>query len=608
MAKPILIDWQNDTLVLACSVGRERLGEVVLIPGGEGAEGADLASISSALLGAVETLKVGKSPVVVIAPREAMEMRTIQVPRIEPEELPDVIRFQAQRHFPQLNDSWSVDYLLLPDRPQDEMQTALVAALNPGFRQQVAAACERAQLELVHIVPRPLEIARYALHYGHIAPQGASVVVSLSDQAAEFVLLVDGRVVMVRGFRLPANGEGFGPALKSELNRTLIAAAPMLHGAPLHQAMLIAPAALQSSAQPVIAQRLEIPLHVEDPAALVGKVAGTTADQLVLHHGHRLTALAGASYLIADPPEVKIDFLHPKRRPPQRQNRRRIVLAAVAFLVILMGGLSWWYQETSRLAQELADLEAEIAAKEPLQKTAQEKVALLKEVDRFLKGSPNFLAELAYVAEKMPPPQQAIISAPTMSTSRDGLGVMAMKVLADSPATITRFEQALRDEFHDVRGSNYGELEEPAGEYRWQAAETITIKNRGWDLVDQLTGVKQVASSLPADGSPASPADQEQPAIAQQSAAGQRDQESRPVEAADETSLKSSSAGQVSPAAPSPAEAPPPVESPASSPQATEGSEGLSPPSSLPTDTPVPDENKRAAREEPAPDAAASAG
>ncbi|RMF42702.1 MAG: hypothetical protein D6753_06905 [Planctomycetota bacterium] len=544
-------------------------------------------SSAEALREAISALGLEKSEAVVLASREMLELRTIQVPRMEAEELPDIIRYQAQRQFAQINENWVVDFVMLPDRPADEMQTALVAALNPVHMSAIETACRAAQVELQHVAMEPLEIARFGVETGQIPRQGVALAACLSETQAEIVLYRDGRVILVRGTRLPHDTDQRDKALRSEITRTMVAAGPLLDGAPVAGALLMAHPLLAENAQSAIAEVVGITPQVIDPSSLLSaEVAGISPDALIRTAGHRVVALAGAGAFMAASPDTKIDFKHPKRRPPKRQNRTRIALAATAALLLVIAGGSWWYSENSRLNEELADLEAQIESKQGLLETAQKRVAELREIDKFLQGSPNFLAELAYVAERIPPADKVLISAPRMNTTSDGIGIMAMNIAADSAATISQFEESLRDEHHIVKGSNYEQLDEPDGLYKWIANERVAIHDRGWKLVQQLTGPGAAPPAGKAGQSPPPGAPEPAPSSAASSPAEEQTRsavnDADTSQASQQPTTDDTSAGSSADGSP-----------------ATEQSDTDVPPANetQPPAAPIPDENKRASSE-----------
>jgi Tfp pilus assembly PilM family ATPase len=102
VSKKTIIDWQRDSLLVAVAsahgnaVAIEQLSEQ---PIGHTAEGGDEllplnGDAAQGLVRAIDELGLRKSEVSVILSRDLVEVRTISVPRIDADELPDVIRFK----------------------------------------------------------------------------------------------------------------------------------------------------------------------------------------------------------------------------------------------------------------------------------------------------------------------------------------------------------------------------------------------------------------------------------------------------------------------------------------------------------------------------------
>jgi Tfp pilus assembly PilM family ATPase len=170
VARQTLIDWQRDSLIVA--VGQTQgtatsLDRVNVQPIGATSEEQESparnADAAQALGRAVDELGLRKSDATVIVSREIVELRTLAIPRVDPHELPDIIRFQAQRQLANMGDNWALDYVLLPDQPGQEMLTALVGVLSPSSLSEIEAACTSAGLQLVNLALAPIEIARLAV-------------------------------------------------------------------------------------------------------------------------------------------------------------------------------------------------------------------------------------------------------------------------------------------------------------------------------------------------------------------------------------------------------------------------------------------------------------
>ncbi len=481
MSKDTIIDWQKDSLLMARGSGRGAkvlFDQVSYQPIGENAEGRKV-SAEEALHSAVAELGA-KGEVTVILSREVVEVRTVLVPRIDPNELPDVIRFQAQRQLSSMTESWALDYVMLPPHPSQEMQTALVGGISPVHLAELDRACASAGLQATRVVLRPIEIARFAIQSGKLESTGASMILCLGEQNAELLILLDGHVVQVRGTRLPHEADQIASSLKGEIRRSLMAASPQLGGLSLTGVLLISTSVVADQLDGVIAEAAGAPVTHVDPAVMLPV---SLAERQTLAHTapHRLAAVAGALAADSADKQTLLDFRNPKKRPPKKKNTGRYLLYGGAAAVLLLAGLTWWISTSRRMDSEIASFKSQVAEKKELLELAKNKVKDLGEVQKFLDAAPNWLDELAYIAAKIPGSDKVVLEAPQFAVQLDGQAVITVPVRANDDKSISAFEKAVQSEHHVVKGSNPAMLPQPIGGYKWRVVESINIKGRGWD-------------------------------------------------------------------------------------------------------------------------------
>ncbi|MCR9294536.1 MAG: hypothetical protein NXI32_17600 [bacterium] len=486
MAKQTIIDWDTSGLLLAVVGGKAASASIQAMSWQPLADASNAAtSPAQAMAKGVAELGLGKGEVTVIAPRSFVEMRTLRIPRIEPDELPDVIRFQAQRQLANMGDSWTLDYILLPDEGQ-EMLTALVGAVAPNKLADMETACQACNLELTHVAVRPLEVARQALLSSGQPTGGGSLIICKSGDAVDFVLTKDGHVILVRNTKVPGDAEKVGPLVIGELRRSLMAASSSLPNFEVDRVLLLSSEQFREQIEGQLQSVLTVPtthLNVADwlPKGLEDR------EQVADEQAHRIAALCGATSLPSAEKNSVIDFKQPKRRPPKKKNTLRYALAGAAAVLVALSGVSWWINANRSLDGELELLNAEIASKQELVTMAREKIAVVNEIDQFAKSSPNFLDELTYMAEKIPDSTKVILAGPTFSTLSDGTGQIRVNIAADSFYSISEFEDSLRDDDHIVMAREPQESAQPTELYKVEATETIRILNRGWQLVSKLS-------------------------------------------------------------------------------------------------------------------------
>lgn len=487
VSKQTIIDWQRNGLLAA--VGNQRgnsftIDKLSYQPIGQGEKNA---TGQQALVVAAGELGHSKGPATVVVAREMVEVRTISVPRMDPGELPDVIRFQAQRQLANMGETWPIDYILLPDAPGQEMLTALVGVIAPNVLAEITSACESAGFQVAQVALRPLEIARYAVSSGNIPAKGLSMLISVSDQSADLMILKDGYVVQVRGTKLPSDRAQLMSSVKGEIRRSLMAASSHTGDSPLAAVMLLASPDVAADIQAAVLETADVPVTVVDPASLLSSSIATSTEALTAA-GPRLAAVAGAVALPAAARTAVIDFKNPKKRPPKKSHRQTYLLAASAAGLLLMSGISWWYWTNSNLDTELADLKIAKKEHEEQQLVAIQKSKELGQIASFLESSPNWLDELTYISNRIPPSDKVHLIGPRFNTSNTGATINITTVAADSDTTLEEFENSLRDEFHDVTIASRKKLPAAIGNYRWTGSSVaINVRDRGWKLAEEIS-------------------------------------------------------------------------------------------------------------------------
>lgn len=476
MTKSFILDWQKDSVLLCRGrlQGSQAKIDSLASEAYGGSDGQGGISAKDAVKKVAAALHA-KGDVTVLAARDLVELRTLQIPKMDADDLPDVIRFQAQRQFTNMTDAWVVDFVLLPEDPQQEMRMALVAAMSPAQLAEIDAACETAGLHAQQVLLRPLEIARTATQSAEFPRSGAAMVVCVNQTIADLLFLRDGQVIQVRSTRLPDEAELRPSVLLGEVKRSLLAAAEVLSGRSIESILLVSSKAAGDPLEKTLVDALEIPVK----RFLLESLLPETLQDRAETEATRLAAIAGVLTPGKQPRNV-IDFKSPKRRPPPKKNTRTWVLAGAAASVILLAGLAWYTSRIRQLNAEYATYTAELRAKEDAGAAAEAKIYELRTIEEFLQGAPNWLDELAYIAERMPPATRVKLESPSFSVTRDGEGVITVTVKADDAASIADFEDSLRSANHAVSGTGGTQLASQDGDYRWRGQTTIRVAGRGW--------------------------------------------------------------------------------------------------------------------------------
>lgn len=559
MARTVVIDWQRDSLLVAIGVRRGSsvvFEQVRLLSVGESE--SKTVTAGQALRKAIQEMGLAKADAIVIASREVVEIRTLSVPSVDADELPDIIRFQAQRQMANMGETWPLDYILLPSAGHDN-KVALAGAISPAHLAEIESAVVGAGLQLSRVVLRPLEIARFALLSDATATmkEGASVVVCLTDNQADLLLLNSGAVVQLRSTRLPTDGHQIANTIVGEIKRSLVAASSQLNGVTLSSALLIAPAELAGKVENAVSEAVGCNVAVVDPLVMLPS-SFEGAESLTHVAANRMAAIAGVLGVPQPDKRTLIDFKNPKKRSPREVNYSRYLLACAAVGLLMLAAGTWWYATIGAMNQELADLKKELVDNKVKGENAVKQIAEFNEVKKVLDGSPNWLDELELIALNMPSSEKVLMYNPTFLVGANGEGMIKSKVYGISSEVISEFEDMLRDE-ERFRVNSAGLSKSYAWEaYPWETTVSISF-NRGWKLLEgskanpaKTPGAK-VAKSMDDKSKPAE-ADTPDTAKNEEKKIEENNQsESKPVEVAPETDSKPGAEGDETPAPTSPA-------------------------------------------------------
>lgn len=497
-----VLDWQKDSLLLArgeIKAGRVSLEALSHQEFSQSAEASD-SGPKGALRRAASKLNA-KGSLTVLAARDLVELRTLQVPKIDPHDLPDMIRFQAQRQFTNMTDGWVVDFVMLPQTPEQEMQTALVAAISPNQLSEIEAACSAHGFQVERVLLRPLEVARLAARSGQISADGCSMVVCVSQSTADILLLRNGQTVQIRSTRLPTEPDQRAAILQGEVRRSLMAGASEMEGSKLESVLLIASATVGDALVETLHQVFQSAISRLLPEELLGSGSTDASHrELADTSGFRLAGIGGAILASSDR-HLFIDFKHPKKRPPKKKNTRTLILSAAAVATILLIAVGWYFNRIGQLNAEYENYMTELNTKSEVAKSAENRIAELRAIEQFLSASPNWLDELTYIAERMPGAGHIKLENPSFAISRDGEGIISLTVKADKATSIAAFEDSIRGPNHVVSGTGASQLLSPQGSYQWEGLSTIRAIGRGWDVSESkvATRVKNAQDKVTED-------------------------------------------------------------------------------------------------------------
>ena len=400
--------------------------EIRIAVGTKGLTGVSLAHVVSTplelseneeLFGSPKTLeaiqsllkKVGvkSGDAIVCVGRSSIELRALTLPTVDRNELPDMVRFAAQRHFANVGDTWPIDFVTMPSS-QEGMTECLAASMNPALIDRVHKVLETCGLTLTQLVLRPMASATMAVVK---QPQLATSVVLLLDlfrDEADMAVIENGHVVFMRNVRFSGtnNSASNQQVLTGEIKRTMIAAASQRPNLNVEQIRIWGDDLQHSELCKSLSQSLSVPVTSLDPFQLFD-----ASNSLRTEAGDdpgKFAATMGA--LLA--PQVSdrlIDFSNPRKRI---EKTRPVVLYAVLGAVaatLLLGGFGWYWMSHSALDSEIAALNTVISGNDETVKLTSKKVSDWNKVEKFLKGDHLWLNELEYMSTRAEASSEGVV-------------------------------------------------------------------------------------------------------------------------------------------------------------------------------------------------------
>lgn len=530
MSRILALEWDSREarVVVARRRGRTAVIEQAFAEPWEGSAPALDKMLAEHGLRRVDTL--------VAVGRASIELRLLSLPPVPPEELPDIVRFQALKQFSAVGDDWPIDFVpvmvKLPlaggagggtagdpttgasggtvagaasdsagktasERP-DSTQV-LAAAIAPDLIKQVRLTCAAAEVEPKRIVLRPYAAAALWQHHGR-AP-GCLLMVDLLAEEVDLTVLIDGQVVFIRTVKLPLGEEPEETArwLAGESKRTLAAAANQLGGRRAERVVLCGDTEDYAPVRRAFEKLINLPLELFDP------FDGLTLEQDVATrrptHRGRFAALLGMVVEEAAGVTSGIDFLNP-RRPPKPPDRRRLYsLAAGAAAAVVLGIGAYVWMELAEYDRQTLAIKAETAEVDAEIKRLEKSVRESQSVDEFIAGDVTWLDELYTVSNRFLPAEQAIASQLSCLVQQGGGGQLIVEGHVKQSSLLDDLESRLRDPSHHVNGSG-GTFDPRQTIYPWQFKETIQIDAVG---ASAATPAAPNPRSAPPDAKPAAP-------------------------------------------------------------------------------------------------------
>jgi hypothetical protein len=430
--------------------------------------------LAAAMGGAVS----GKPITLVGVGRDNVQMKLMTLPPAPTDELPEMVRFQAEREFTALGSEAALDFIPLSGDAETSNQV-LALALSPAGITEAREVCEAIGTELDHIPMRACAAGSLVYRAGLLDNNHLTLVVNPLTDEADLVVQTGETVVLLRTVRLPdpAQAEARQRTLLGEIRRTMAAVRQQSADQQVGNVIICGIGQLATNAA-AISTDLDIPVSAFDPVA--SAPAGLTAKGLAPESLGRFSAVLGMALNEADRRRPIVDFANVRQKQETGKITRVHILAAAAGAIAVLWLGAYMWKQLSDPAKENARIQAEIrTVQAESDKTYKKVMAQAAAVDRWLATDVTWLDELNEFAERIRPKP---LSAKDFPVSEDAVitqltllrpvgvnpvgGRMDVQAVAKSYSAVASIEKRLRDKDHTV-ATGGGKLEKMVPGYEW---------------------------------------------------------------------------------------------------------------------------------------------
>ena len=476
MASTIILQWDAARIRAAvgtASANSPSVQKVVAFDLSSGGDTDEVMTMADTIAAGLKEQKVGKGDAVVVVDRSTAELRVLSVPPVPDDELPDIVRFQANREFTSVSEGWLIDFISLPSSPNGQRRV-LAGAISPQVASQIRGACDTAGLNLKKVILRPFASGSLLSKAGML--QEDCVLIEMLGDAADLTVYAQGELQLTRSIRLSAEAseEALIKQMQMELKRTLTSFQNQQHDAAIKRVILMAPESLAGSLEKELAEGTGLQCLSVDPWS-VFKNIGSAKRQVPADSEQLGAVLGGLCTPAGDFSEI--DFVNPTRPPAPPSNRRRNVLiaATAATLLASVGGLYW--VQSSQLDAQLTQLQQEVAKMGREDQTHQDRLKEIEMLENWVGNRPNWLAEMGEMSQDFPLPDDAIVDNLGLALDeKNQLAVIKITGKASSAEAIRRLETELRDPEAGREISGRQNSPTAGGPYKFRFDETLTVE------------------------------------------------------------------------------------------------------------------------------------
>jgi Tfp pilus assembly PilM family ATPase/Tfp pilus assembly protein PilN len=433
MAEFIALDWEKRTLnglEATASKGRVRVRRCFELtwPTFDSDDAANNRQTGEWLKGELARLGIAARKVLVSLPREEVVVRQIDVPDVPDEELPDLVRLQAETRISTSLDSLVLDFLPLPRVEGDTSRAVLMFTFDREKLDVLHEVVRAAGLELEQVAVSSVATAELVARTErdrNLASDDTTLTVARDGKRIEISLMRSRHLLFTHSTQLTGSDVQQDSHLAAaEIRRALGAHSQADAGNSVARAWVVGSENEQQTLRQTMADHLDCDVDMIDPLAgqdvsIVSDVSSRQdvnaspeakpgEDVFMLDEGDALShtpfgAPLGLLMAAGQPMIEAVDFLNPRKaivRPDRRKQKIGLIAASVVLAIAAaFGATQWW---ASSLHQDIDDADEQLAEFDRMIKSGRPTVEAANVINEWQTHSDDWLARMTHLNEVLP--------------------------------------------------------------------------------------------------------------------------------------------------------------------------------------------------------------
>jgi hypothetical protein len=437
-------------------------------------ESQDVASLPDELLADLKVLlrARGAQTIVCLARSDVEEFETT-FPPADDREIAQLVSLESHKQLPSIDDNARVDYLTI-EQGEDLTRRVSIVVLGGERHRQIAESVARQGWKLASIQMRHIAASLLLRRLANLNDFPRSILLSVSRSDADLIVLERDQIALVRTIPLSAefDSDTLGEKLALEIQRSLMVTARPGHEESTggEQVFLFGVADEQQSLASQLSAALPATVTLVDPLGPFQVRARAVPD--------RLHAFAGLLGSVLDLPAAQMIDLHtPKCAHAVSSWRQRAWFYGSLAATVLISLVVVSQNRLAQLEEANAALGRTLKQSQKTCDQLKSGMAVIDQVEDWSSDDINWLEELRELSQRFPERSRVQVKSMTLSSGSGSDGVISMNLRARDETVISQLEQAIRDEFHQVRTHQLNQSESDE-EFPWQFGATILLQRR----------------------------------------------------------------------------------------------------------------------------------